>query len=40
MIARPQSAAWESASDQIGDNSLLDWAVELAETLLERPLRK
>ena len=40
MIARPQSAAWESAADQIGDTSLLDWAVELAETLLERPLRK
>lgn len=40
LIARPQSAAWESAQDQMGDTSLLDWAIELAETLLERPLRK
>jgi len=40
MIARPQSAAWESAVDEIGDTSLLDWAFELAQTLLERPKRK
>ena len=44
MIARPQSAAWESAAgehdDEMVDTSLLDWAIELAETLLERPLRK
>jgi transcription-repair coupling factor (superfamily II helicase) len=40
MIARPQSAAWESAADEIGDTSLLDWAFELAQTLLERPKRK
>ena len=42
MIARPQSAAWEAGDsvDGIGDTSLLDWATELAETLLERPLRK
>jgi len=44
MIARPQSAAWESVSgeqeEEIVDTSLLDWAIELAETLLERPLRK
>lgn len=42
MIARPQTAAWQvgDSSDEIGDTSLLDWASELAETLLERPLRK
>jgi transcription-repair coupling factor (superfamily II helicase) len=44
MIARPQSAAWESVSgeqeEEIVDTSLLDWAIELAENLLERPLRK
>lgn len=42
MIARPQTAAWEAgdSGDEIGDTSLLDWATELAETLLERPLRK
>ena len=42
MIARPQTAAWEvgDSGDEIGDTSLLDWATELAETLLERPLRK
>lgn len=42
MIARPQTAAWQvgDSSDEIGDTSLLDWATELAETLLERPLRK
>jgi transcription-repair coupling factor (superfamily II helicase) len=40
MIARPQSAAWESVADEIGDTSLLDWAFELAQTLLERPKRK
>jgi len=26
--------------DEIGDTSLLDWAHDLAQTLLERPLRK
>lgn len=42
MIARPQTAAWQAGDsrDEIGDTSLLDWASELAETLLERPLRK
>lgn len=42
MIARPQSAAWEAgdSADEIGDTSLLDWATELAETLVARPLRK
>ncbi|MBU3645264.1 MAG: transcription-repair coupling factor [Candidatus Nanopelagicaceae bacterium] len=40
LISRPQSAAWESESDEIGDTSLLDWAFELAQTLLERPIRK
>jgi transcription-repair coupling factor (superfamily II helicase) len=44
MIARPQSAAWESGAgerdEEIVDTSLLDWAIELAETLLERPQRK
>ena len=42
MIARPQTAAWdvEDSRDEIGDTSLLDWAHELAHTLLERPLRK
>lgn len=40
LIARPQSAAWESGGDEIGDTSLLDWAFELAQTLLERPIRK
>jgi transcription-repair coupling factor (superfamily II helicase) len=42
MIARPQTAAWQvgDSSDEIGDTSLLDWASELAETLVERPLRK
>lgn len=40
MISRPQSAAWELAQDEIGDTSLLDWAIELAHTLLERPIRK
>lgn len=40
LIARPQSAAWDSAGDEIGDTSLLDWAFELAQTLLERPIRK
>lgn len=42
MIARPQIAAWEQgdSGEEIGDTSLLDWAQELAETLLERPIRK
>ena len=42
LIARPQTAAWEAGdtADEIGDTSLLDWATELAETLLERPIRK
>jgi transcription-repair coupling factor (superfamily II helicase) len=40
LIARPQSAAWESGEDEVGDTSLLDWAFELAQTLLERPIRK
>ena len=40
MIARPQSAAWESGEGEIGDTSLLDWAIELAQSLLERPIRK
>ena len=42
MIARPQTAAWdlEDSRDEIGDTSLLDWAHDLAQTLLERPLRK
>ena len=44
MIARHQSAAWESGAgerdEEIVDTSLLDWAIELAETLLERPQRK
>jgi transcription-repair coupling factor (superfamily II helicase) len=40
LIARPQSAAWESGEVEVGDTSLLDWAFELAQTLLERPIRK
>ncbi len=40
MIARPQTAAWVSEAQEIGDTSLIDWAVELAKTLLERPLGK
>jgi transcription-repair coupling factor (superfamily II helicase) len=40
MIARPQTAAWVSEAEEIGDTSLIDWAVELAKTLLERPLGK
>jgi transcription-repair coupling factor (superfamily II helicase) len=42
MIARPQTAAWDvgDSRDEIGDTSLLDWAHDLAQTLLERPLRK
>lgn len=42
MIARPQMAAWEQgdSGEELGDTSLLDWAQELAETLLERPIRK
>lgn len=48
LIARPQSGAWETPNsaasygkdDEIGDTALLDWAFELAQTLLERPIRK
>jgi len=37
LIARPQTAAWVSEAEEIGDTSLIDWAFELAKTLLERP---
>jgi hypothetical protein len=39
MVARPKQAAWEitgfSEGEKIGDTSLLDWVIEVAETILQ-----
>jgi len=38
MVARPKQAAWEisgvSDEEKIGDTSLLDWVIEVVETIL------
>ena len=39
MVARPKQAAWEitgfSEGEKIGDTSLLDWVIEVVETILQ-----